>query len=76
MLKDTWGTERNWREYDMEKPMCVMGNLGRYWAQRGRYLAAQIPRTMREDHWRLGDGEVDWTVCPIRRITVAGSLSI
>ena len=47
MLKDTLGTERNLRAYGMEKPICVMGKVGRYSAQRGRNLTDQQPRTKR-----------------------------
>ena len=55
--------------------MWVIANEGRYWAQRGRYLAAQMPRRMRWFHGFEGEGGVEEMVCAIRRITVSASLS-
>ena len=43
--------------------------------QRGRYLAAQQPRTMRSFHGRLGAGRTEETVEAIRRMTFSASLS-
>ena len=59
MLKDTLGTEKNLRAYGMEKPMYVMGKVGRYSAQRGRNLMAQQPRTKRWFHGFRGFGGTD-----------------
>lgn len=59
ILKETLGTERNLRAYGMEKPMCVMGKVGRYSAQRGRNLTAQHPRTRRWFQGLRGLGGTD-----------------
>ena len=75
MLKDTLETVRNLRAYGMEKPMCVMGNVGRYCAQRGRYLTAQQPRTMRRFQGLRGFGATDRMVSAMRRMTLSASLS-
>ena len=75
ILKDTLGTERNLRAYGMEKPMWVMGKVGRYLAQRGRYLTAQQPRTKRCSHGFRGFGGTDRMVSAIRRMTLSASLS-
>ena len=55
--------------------MWVMGKSGRYFAHRGRYFAAQQPRTMRCGHDRVGLGDVDWMVWAMSRIMVSASLS-
>ena len=55
--------------------MWVIGKVGRYSAQRGRYFAAQQPKTMRSDQDLVGLGGTDWIVWAIRRITVLASLS-
>ena len=56
--------------------MWVMGNEGRYLEHRGRYLAAQQPRTIRWGHGLKGLGGMEATVRAIWRITVSASLSI
>lgn len=55
--------------------MWVMENVGRYLAQKGMYLAAQQPRTMRSFHGFRGLGETEAIVWAMRRIIVSASLS-
>lgn len=66
---------KKWDAYVMEKPMCEMGKEGRYREQRGRYFAAQMPSTMREDQGRVGDGATAEMADAIACITSSWSLS-
>ncbi len=54
--------------------MCDIGNVGRYFAHRGRNLAAQQPRTMRWSQC-FALGETEEMVWAMRRMTVSASLS-
>ena len=56
--------------------MWVMGKVGRYLLQMGRYFAAQQPRRRRWDQGRLGFGGTEWMVWAMRRITSSAELSI
>ena len=55
--------------------MWVMGKVGRYLAQWGRYLAAQQPRRIRWGQGLEGWGGVEEMVCAMRRMIVSASLS-
>ena len=70
-----FGTLKKYDAMSVEKPMCDTENPGRYCEQSGRYLAAQIPRTIRLCHGRLGEGCTLQIVSPIRRITSSALLS-
>ena len=75
MLKEIFGTVKKYEATSVEKPMCDAGNPGRYREHRGRYFAAQQPRTMRFCHGRVGDGGTLRIVSPISRITSSALLS-
>ena len=73
ILNEIFGTSRNCRAYGIEKPMCVMGKAGRYVVQRGRYFAAQMPRTMRVCHGRLSADGTEAIVEAMQESKRAGS---